>query len=84
MGVIWWLVVGLIAGAVARGVWSGPDDLGIGQTLLVGLAGSFVGGFLFNLIGPGSIFQLRTTGIIGSIIGAIIVLGVYRLNRRPG
>jgi uncharacterized membrane protein YeaQ/YmgE (transglycosylase-associated protein family) len=82
MGIIGWLIVGLIAGAVARAVWSGPDDLTLGQTLLVGLAGSLVGGFLLNLIGPGSIFRLRTAGIIGSIVGAIIVLGVYRGSRR--
>lgn len=78
MGIIWWLIIGLIAGAIARGVWSGPDDMGTGGTLLLGLAGSFVGGFLVNLFGSGSIFRLRTTGLIGSTIGAIIVLGGWR------
>ncbi len=78
MGLIIWLIIGLIAGAVARGVLPGPDPFGLGGTLVLGLAGSFVGGFLGNLIGPGSIFELERAGLFGSIIGAIVVLLGYR------
>ncbi len=70
------IIVGLIAGAVARLVVPGKQNLSIGMTLLLGIIGSFVGGFLgFLLFGAdpsGGIFQ--PAGIIGSIIGAIIVL----------
>ena len=82
MALVWWLIVGLIAGAVARAVWSGEDDLSIGQTLLLGLLGSFAGGFLLNVLGPGSVFKPRATGIIGSTVGAIVLLGLYRWSRR--
>ncbi|MHC5795491.1 GlsB/YeaQ/YmgE family stress response membrane protein [Lacisediminihabitans sp. FW035] len=70
------IIVGLIAGAVARLIVPGKQNLSIGMTLLLGIIGSFVGGFLgFLLFGAdpsGGFFQ--PAGIIGSIIGAIIVL----------
>ncbi|HEY5979843.1 MAG TPA: GlsB/YeaQ/YmgE family stress response membrane protein [Microlunatus sp.] len=73
------IVVGLIAGAVARLVVPGKQNLSIPMTILLGIIGSFVGGFLGYLLfgnsagGGGSGF-LQPAGIIGSIIGAIIVL----------
>ena len=72
------IVVGLIAGAVARLVVPGKQNLSIPMTILLGIVGSFVGGFLGYLLfgnngGSGSGF-LQPAGIIGSIIGAIIVL----------
>jgi uncharacterized membrane protein YeaQ/YmgE (transglycosylase-associated protein family) len=71
------VVVGLIAGAVARLVVPGRQNLSIPMTILLGIIGSFVGGFLGSLIfGSGGNF-LRPSGIIGSIIGAIIVLLLY-------
>ena len=73
------IIVGLIAGFVARAVVPGRQNLSIGMTLLLGIVGSFVGGFLGFLI-----FQhdpmdgfFQPAGIIGSIIGAIIVLVIY-------
>jgi uncharacterized membrane protein YeaQ/YmgE (transglycosylase-associated protein family) len=73
------LIVGLIAGFVARAIVPGRQNLSIGLTLLLGIVGSFVGGFLgFLLFGKdaGDGF-LQPAGIIGSIIGAIIVLVIY-------
>lgn len=81
MGLIWWLIIGFIAGGVARALWPGPDPFTIGQTLALGLVGSFVGGFIFNLIGPGSVFSPRRAGLIGSVLGAVVALGVWRLVR---
>ena len=74
------LIVGLIAGAVARLLVPGPDPIGIGGTILVGIVGSFVGGFLGYAIFHKDASQgaLQPAGIIGSIIGAIIVLLIYR------
>jgi uncharacterized membrane protein YeaQ/YmgE (transglycosylase-associated protein family) len=80
------LVIGLIAGALARLIVPGRQSMSIGMTLLLGIVGSFVGGFLgFLLFGAdseGGFFQ--PAGIIGSIIGAIIVLLIYiaATNRR--
>jgi uncharacterized membrane protein YeaQ/YmgE (transglycosylase-associated protein family) len=74
------LVLGLLAGAVARLLVPGPDPIGILGTIIVGIVGSFVGGFLgYAIFGkdPGE-GALQPSGIIGSIIGAILVLLVWR------
>jgi uncharacterized membrane protein YeaQ/YmgE (transglycosylase-associated protein family) len=81
------LIVGLIAGALARLLVPGRDPMGIGATILLGIVGSFVGGFLGYLIfhkdSQNGFFQ--PAGIIGSIIGAIIVLVIYlAVSRRSG
>ncbi len=74
------LIVGLIAGALARLLVPGRDSIGIGATILIGLVGSFVGGFLgYALFGKDSnegAFQ--PSGLIGSVVGAVIVLLIYR------
>ncbi|WP_460775122.1 GlsB/YeaQ/YmgE family stress response membrane protein [Microbacterium sp. GXF7504] len=73
------IVVGLIAGLIARAVIPGKQSMGILMTIVLGIVGSFVGGFLgFLLFGsdPNGGF-LQPSGILGSIIGAIIVLAIY-------
>ncbi|TDN91669.1 GlsB/YeaQ/YmgE family stress response membrane protein [Microbacterium sp. BK668] len=73
------IVIGLIAGLIARAVIPGKQSIGILMTIVLGIVGSFVGGFLGFLIfgaDPQGGF-LQPSGIIGSIIGAIIVLGIY-------
>jgi uncharacterized membrane protein YeaQ/YmgE (transglycosylase-associated protein family) len=80
--IIWMLVLGLIAGAVARLLVPGDDPMGIGGTILLGIIGSFVGGFLANaLFTPGDQEGFGPAGIIGSILGAILVLLIYRWTR---
>ncbi len=71
------LIIGLIAGFVARAVVPGDDSMGIVPTIVLGIVGSFVGGFLASLIGRGDGSWLSASGIIGSIIGAIVALLVY-------
>jgi len=76
------LVVGLIAGAVARFLVPGRDPIGCFGTILLGIVGSFVGGFIWNLVeyhrfAP---HKFHTAGIIGSILGAIVVLILMRLT----
>lgn len=71
------IVVGLIAGALARLIVPGRQSMSIPMTILLGIIGSFVGGFLANLIFDRSGGYLQPAGIIGSIIGAIIVLIIY-------
>ena len=73
------IIIGLIAGLIARAIIPGKQSMGILMTIVLGIVGSFVGGFLgFVLFGadPNGGF-LQPAGIIGSIIGAIIVLGLY-------
>ena len=73
------IIVGLIAGFIARAVVPGRQNLSIGMTLLLGIVGSFVGGFLGYLLFQKDATEgfLQPAGIIGSIIGAIIVLIIY-------
>ena len=81
------LIVGLIAGAIARLLMPGRDPLGILGTIVLGIAGSFVGGFLQNLIEfhSLSVHSFHTVGLIGSIIGAWVLLLVLRLTgMEPG
>jgi uncharacterized membrane protein YeaQ/YmgE (transglycosylase-associated protein family) len=77
--IISFIVVGLIAGFLARALVPGDDSMGIGATIVLGMVGSLIGGFLGYLIhhdsGNGA---FQTSGIIGSVIGAIIALLVYR------
>jgi uncharacterized membrane protein YeaQ/YmgE (transglycosylase-associated protein family) len=81
------LIVGLIAGAVARLLMPGRDPLGILGTIALGVAGSFVGGFLQNLVQYHSlsIHGFHTVGLIGSIIGAWVLLLLLRVTHmEPG
>ena len=74
------IIVGLIAGALARLLVPGRDPMGIGATIVLGIVGSFIGGFLgyvlFHHDKNEGFFQ--PSGIIGSVIGAIIALLIYR------
>jgi uncharacterized membrane protein YeaQ/YmgE (transglycosylase-associated protein family) len=71
------VIVGLVAGAIARFLVPGPDPMGWIGTIVLGIIGSFVGGFLANLIFGGTA-TISPAGLVGSIIGAIIVLLVWR------
>jgi uncharacterized membrane protein YeaQ/YmgE (transglycosylase-associated protein family) len=73
------LVVGLIAGALARLLVPGKQNLSIPMTIVLGVVGSFVGGFLGYLIFGKDSAQgfLQPAGIIGSVIGAVIVLVIW-------
>jgi uncharacterized membrane protein YeaQ/YmgE (transglycosylase-associated protein family) len=77
MGLIVFLVVGLIAGFIARALVPGPDPMGWLGTLILGIIGSFVGGTLAALLFGGTL-DISAAGIIGSIIGSIIVLLIWR------
>lgn len=80
MTFIWWIIIGLIAGAIARFLVPGKDPMGWLGTLVLGLIGSLVGGFLGNLLGGGG-FDVSAAGLFGSIIGAIIALLIYRASK---
>jgi uncharacterized membrane protein YeaQ/YmgE (transglycosylase-associated protein family) len=78
------IIVGLIAGFVARALVPGPDPMGVGGTILLGIVGSFVGGFLGYVLFGHDFDEgaLQASGIIGSIIGAVLVLLVLRSTGR--
>jgi uncharacterized membrane protein YeaQ/YmgE (transglycosylase-associated protein family) len=79
------LVVGFIAGGIARLLVPGPDPMSLFGTWLLGVIGSFVGGFLGYVLFGRDLDDgvVQTSGIIGSILGAVVALLVYRFaNRR--
>lgn len=80
------LIVGAIAGFVARLLVPGPDPMGVAATIVLGVVGSFVGGFLGAVIFGRDAGEswLQASGILGSIIGAVIALLVYRAVTRRG
>jgi uncharacterized membrane protein YeaQ/YmgE (transglycosylase-associated protein family) len=76
-------VVGLVAGVLAKWVMPGPDPGGIIITILIGIAGSFVGGFIVQgLFGGPEITRISLGSILIATLGAIILLAVYRLITR--
>ena len=76
MGIIAWIIIGGIAGALAKLIMPGDDPGGIIVTILIGIAGAIVGGFLTSLVGIGSGGFIWT--IIVATVGAIILLAIYR------
>jgi len=77
MTFLWMILLGLIAGAIAKLIMPGKDPGGIVMTIILGIAGSLVGGFLFNMLGFGDGDNMA--GLIGSVIGAILLLAIYRM-----
>ena len=76
-GIILWIIIGAIAGALGKLIMPGDDPGGIIATTLIGIAGAFVGGFITqNVLGMGSGGFIWT--VIVATIGAIILLAIYR------
>ena len=81
MAFIWWLVIGLIAGALARLIMPGRDPMGIIATIVLGIVGSILGGLVSMAIWPSERLEggIPKAGIFLSILGAIVVLWIYRM-----
>ena len=79
--VLYLIVIGAIAGFIARAVVPGPDPMGVLGTIVLGIVGSFVGGFLGFVLFNEDFDDgaLQASGVIGSIVGAILALLVYRM-----
>ena len=71
------LLVGLVAGFLARALLPGKDAMGLVPTIILGLVGSFVGALIFRAIGIGDEDNFDLGGLIGAVIGAMIVLAIY-------
>ncbi|MCU1388284.1 MAG: transglycosylase [Ilumatobacteraceae bacterium] len=78
--IVYLVVIGLVAGFIARAVVPGKDSLSVGGTILLGIVGSFVGGFLGYVLThhDANDGAFQASGIIGSILGSIVALLVYR------
>ena len=74
MGILLFLVFGLAIGLIARAIMPGEQKMGWVMTALLGVAGSFIGGFLVSLITDQRVMDFHTAGVIGSLVGAVVLL----------
>jgi uncharacterized membrane protein YeaQ/YmgE (transglycosylase-associated protein family) len=82
MGILAWVVLGLIAGAIAKAIMPGRDPGGMIVTMLIGIVGAFLGGFLGNLITGSGLNGFSVWSILLAVGGAMILLWIYRVSTR--
>ena len=81
MGIVAWIVFGLVAGVVAKLLMPGRDPGGCIITMLLGVVGAFVGGFVFELLtGRPQVMRFDFGSLFVAIVGAVVVLFIYRLT----
>ena len=78
MGILSWIVLGLIAGAIARWVMPGKGPKGILVTMVIGIVGAFLGGFIGTALGMGSVDGFDLRSLFLSVVGAVALLLGYR------
>ncbi len=83
MGIIAWIVFGLIIGLIARAIVPGRQGMGFVMTTILGVAGSLIGGLAASALTGGTATGFRTSGFIGSLIGAIVLLLVAGMVTGP-
>ncbi|MDB4946062.1 MAG: hypothetical protein JWP97_5596 [Labilithrix sp.] len=76
MSIILFILFGIIAGFLARAIMPGRQSMSLVMTGLLGIAGSFVGGFVGSMFTHESVLDLHTSGLIGSVIGALVILAI--------
>lgn len=79
MGIISWIVFGIIAGALARFIRPGPDNMGIIVTMILGIVGAVVGGWISTFFGFGTVDGFNIGSFAVAVIGALVVLFVWGL-----
>lgn len=78
MGILSWAIFGLIAGAIAKKIMPGQDPGGVFVTMLIGIAGALIGGFVGSLLGLGSVTGFNVGSFLIAVGGALILLWAYR------
>lgn len=81
MGILSWIILGLIVGALAKFIMPGDDPGGIFITILIGVAGAFVGGFIGSFFGIGAVSGFDLMSILVALGGALLLLAAYRMVR---
>ncbi|WP_106478728.1 GlsB/YeaQ/YmgE family stress response membrane protein [Phytohalomonas tamaricis] len=82
MGIITWIIFGLIAGAIAKLIMPGKDPGGFIVTIIIGILGAVVGGWIGTALGLGDVSGFNFGSFIIAVLGAIILLILYRVIRR--
>src|SRR5262245_59405860 len=74
MSILTFIIIGIVAGFLARAIMPGRQSMGFLATALLGMVGSFVGGTIGNLLSGEHLLQMNSAGIIGSVLGSLLVL----------
>lgn len=82
MGIVSWIIMGLIVGVLAKFIMPGKDPGGLIVTILLGIAGAFVGGFLGTRLGLGPVTGFNMGSILLATGGAIVLLILYRMMKK--
>ncbi len=82
MGILAWVILGLIAGALAKFIMPGKDPGGIIVTMLLGIAGAVVGGFIATRLGFGTVTGINVMSVLIAMGGAILLLWIFRLVKK--
>jgi uncharacterized membrane protein YeaQ/YmgE (transglycosylase-associated protein family) len=82
MGILSWIVMGLIVGVLAKFIMPGKDPGGLIVTILIGIAGAFVGGYVGSFLGLGKFTGFNLGSLLLAIGGAVILLILYRVVKR--
>jgi uncharacterized membrane protein YeaQ/YmgE (transglycosylase-associated protein family) len=82
VGLLWFLVFGLFVGFLARALMPGRQSMGLLMTSALGMVGSLLGGFLGSLISDEAVTRVHAAGLIGSVLGALLVLGLVGMGGR--
>ena len=84
MGIVSWLVLGLIVGALAKWIMPGNDPGGVFVTILIGIAGAFLGGFIGSVTGLGDVTGFNFVSIALATVGALLLLFIYSKAKSTG
>jgi uncharacterized membrane protein YeaQ/YmgE (transglycosylase-associated protein family) len=79
MGILSWIIFGLIAGALAKWIMPGPNPSGCIVTIILGVVGAFVGGYVGTLLGMGTVDGFDIRSFFLAIVGAVLLLAAYRV-----
>ena len=83
MGILSWIILGLIAGAIAKLILPGKDPGGIIVTIVIGIVGAIIGGYISTLLGLGTVTGFNIGSLIIAVIGSIVLLLIYRMVKKP-
>jgi uncharacterized membrane protein YeaQ/YmgE (transglycosylase-associated protein family) len=82
MGIISWIILGLIVGVIAKFIMPGKDPGGIVVTILLGIAGALIGGFISSSLGFGAVSGFNVQSLIIAVCGSIVLLIIYRIVKK--
>jgi uncharacterized membrane protein YeaQ/YmgE (transglycosylase-associated protein family) len=82
MGLLMFVLFGLVVGFLARAILPGRQSMGLIMTAILGMVGSLLGGFLGSMLSGDSINRVHTAGLVGSVLGALIVLALASMGGR--